>query len=95
MAKKKSSSSSGNGAAGRTPAKKPAAAKAVEFSTDLIGDTAGKVWHSLSSGPQTLAALKKSVDAPGEVVLTALGWLAREGKLSFETNGRSVKVSLR
>ncbi len=61
-----------------------------------IGHVAGDVWGVLSSnGPVTLAALKKDVDAPGDMVIAAIGWLAREDKLEFSTAGRSVKVSLR
>lgn len=72
-----------------------AATKTVGLSGDLIGQTAGQVWTVLSErGGQTVAGLKKSVDAPDELVVAALGWLAREDKLAFETNGRSVTVSL-
>jgi hypothetical protein len=72
-----------------------AATKTVGLSGDLIGQTAGQVWTVLSErGGQTVAGLKKSVDAPDELIVAALGWLAREDKLAFETNGRSVTVSL-
>jgi len=57
---------------------------------------AGDVWGLLvRDGTLTVAAIKKSIDAPGDVVLAAIGWLAREDKLEFLTQGRSVKVSLR
>jgi hypothetical protein len=53
------------------------------------------VWHVLSTdGTKTAAELTKAVAAPAELVAAALGWLAREDKLAFETNGRSVSVSL-
>jgi hypothetical protein len=66
------------------------------LSSEMIGSTAGEVWKVLADrGPQTLASLKKSSDAPDDQVLLALGWLAREDKLAFETNGRTVTVSLR
>ncbi|HMO86685.1 MAG TPA: winged helix-turn-helix domain-containing protein [Lacipirellulaceae bacterium] len=56
---------------------------------------AGDVWHALSTGGgQSVAQLKKSVGAPDELVLAALGWLAREDKLAFDVSGRSVMVSL-
>jgi hypothetical protein len=58
------------------------------FATSGVGATRS------DGGSQTIAGLKKAVDAPDEVVLAALGWLARENKLAFETNGRSVTVSL-
>ena len=60
-----------------------------------IGLVAGDVWHALSTGGgQSVAQLKKSVGAPDELVLAALGWLAREDKLAFDVSGRSVMVSL-
>jgi hypothetical protein len=65
------------------------------ISSEMIGQTAGDIWRVLSErGGQSMAGLKKSVDAPEELILAALGWLAREDKLAFETNGRSVTVSL-
>ena len=61
-----------------------------------IGHVAGDVWGALvRDGSLTVAALKKAVDAPGDVVMAAIGWLAREEKLDFSTQGRSVKISLR
>jgi hypothetical protein len=61
-----------------------------------IGHVAGEIWGLLSTnGDQTLAAIKKSVDAPADVVLAGIGWLAREDKLDFATSGRNVKISLR
>jgi hypothetical protein len=66
------------------------------LSQDEIGAVAGEIWHVLSErGGQNLTSLKKSVNAPGDLVLAATGWLAREGKLEFDTSGRAVKVSLR
>ena len=61
-----------------------------------IGHAAGDVWGALSrKGALTLAAIKKEVKAPGDVVVAAIGWLAREEKLDFDTAGRTVKISLR
>src|SRR5580765_7527544 len=66
------------------------------FSTTEIGHVAGDVWGLLMrEGAQTIAAIKKSIDAPPDLVLAAIGWLAREDKLEFSTQARSVKVSLR
>ena len=67
-----------------------------EFSGIQIGHVAGEVWGLLNSdGAQTLAAIKKSVDAPSDVVMAAIGWLAREEKLDYTTSGRMLKISLR
>ena len=66
------------------------------LSGDAIGEVAGDVWEVLKEeSGQSLAAIKKSIDAPGDVVVAAVGWLAREEKLEFERSGRTVKVSLR
>jgi hypothetical protein len=61
-----------------------------------IGHVAGEVWGALTrKGPLTLAGIKKEVKAPEDVVTAAIGWLAREEKLDFDTAGRTVKISLR
>ncbi len=66
------------------------------LSNEQIGQAAGEVWRVLTENDgQSLAALKKSIDAPADLVVAALGWLAREDKLEFVTSGRSLKVSLR
>jgi hypothetical protein len=66
------------------------------ISSDEIGHVAGEVWGLLhSNGDQTLAAIKKSIDAPADLIVAAVGWLAREGKLNFASDGRTVKLGLR
>jgi hypothetical protein len=67
-----------------------------EMSSVEIGKVAGEVWGILDRhGEFTISALKKEVPAPAELVLAAIGWLAREDKLEFSTAGKSVKVTLR
>ena len=61
-----------------------------------IGHVAGDVWGVLvRDGEMTIAAIKKAVPAPGDIIMAAIGWLAREHKLVFTAQGRSVKISLR
>lgn len=61
-----------------------------------IGETAGLVWHALhENGPLSLAKLTKTVDAPREMILQAIGWLAREDKIEIEETGRGRTISLR
>ena len=61
-----------------------------------IGETAGSVWRALESkGPQSPAALKKNVKASGDLVLMAVGWLAREEKLALEQKGRTLLLRLK
>jgi Winged helix-turn-helix domain (DUF2582) len=93
-------SKSKNGAPreGKTVAAKSKAKTAAkrELTGVEIGHVAGEVWASLDKGgEQTLAAIKKSIPAPAEVVVAAIGWLAREDKLEFVTNGATVKIGLR
>ena len=61
-----------------------------------VGETAGKVWHALSSaGPQTLAQLKKRVNGSGELLSFGLGWLAREDKIEIIPEKKSFRVRLK
>ena len=60
-----------------------------------IGETAGVVWAILNeNGPLSMAKLVKAVGGPRDIVMQALGWLAREDKISIEEDGRSRRVSL-
>lgn len=79
---------------GKTP---PVAKREVGAMTGIeIGHVAGDLWGVLSrKGPSTLVTLKKEVKAPADIVAAAIGWLAREEKLDFDTAGRTVKISLR
>ena len=91
MAKKKSAPS--------TKKKSISTSKSIQqriVSNDGIGVVAGDVWRLLGDqSEQSLTAIKKSIDAPTDVIMAAVGWLAREDKLEFKKIGRTVKVSLR
>ena len=61
-----------------------------------IGETAGVIWERLSNnGDSTIAKLVKEVDQSRDVVMQALGWLAREEKIEIVEKGRSRIVKLR
>ena len=98
MAKKKvvkSAKSSSNGQA-KSPAKVAATTPARALSNEQIGEVAGEVWHMLEGQEgQTVAAVKKSVNAPPDVATAAIGWLAREDKINFVKAGRTMKLTLR
>lgn len=67
-----------------------------EMSDVEIGHVAGTVWDLLTRHDGlTLVALKKEIAAPPDMVMAAIGWLAREDKLEFSSAGRGVKISLR
>jgi hypothetical protein len=70
-------------------------ATATEGCIVEIGEAAGEVWRVLSSkGPLTTAKLIKAVGEPRDLVMQALGWLAREDKIAID-DSRSRVVSLK
>lgn len=70
-------------------------ATAVEPTVSQIGETAGAVWHLLAEqGPLSTAKIVKQLDMPRDLVMQAIGWLAREDKVNIEVS-RSQVVSLR
>jgi hypothetical protein len=69
--------------------------KSILTGVERIGEVSGQVWHCLSSTEsKSYAQLAKEIDAPRDQVMQAVGWLAREGKLTINENGRSRSVSL-
>lgn len=61
-----------------------------------IGEMAGVVWRTLNAnGAMSLTKLVKSVGQPRDMVMQAVGWLAREDKVWIEDQGRSRIISLR
>ncbi len=62
---------------------------------DQIGDAAGKVWHALhKDGSLSIARLVETVELNRDLVMQAIGWLAREGKLHFTETKRGRLLSL-
>ena len=71
-------------------------ATAQHSCVEQIGDTAGAIWHHLNeSGPRTLTQLAKDIDAPRDVIMQAIGWLAREDKLVIDEDRNKKLVALR
>ena len=61
---------------------------------EKIGGNAGLVWGALQNGAQGLKALKKATKLKNEELYLALGWLAREGKLTFEETEAETIIAL-
>ena len=59
-----------------------------------IGANAGLVWGALHNGAQYLKALKKATKLKNDELAFALGWLARENKLSFAEKDGEIVVAL-
>jgi len=60
-----------------------------------IGDAAGTIWQYLDQYGETPLSKLKQGTKPDQILLMELGWLAREGKLSAEKEGRTLKIGLR
>ena len=62
---------------------------------DQIGKTAGAIWEVLRSNDRmALSQLPRAVKEKESVAYQALGWLAREGKIVYETQGKKTYVAL-
>ena len=63
---------------------------------EQIGQTAGAVWRSLSDhGPMSLAKLVDRVGGNRDLIMQAVGWLAREDKVEINETKRGRVVALR
>ncbi|MDD5449202.1 MAG: winged helix-turn-helix domain-containing protein [Candidatus Omnitrophica bacterium] len=61
-----------------------------------IGIVAGEIWHYLDGhGKSSLSDIIKGIDKPKDIALMSIGWLAREGHVIVEKEGRDYKVQLR
>ena len=61
-----------------------------------IGETAGRIWQTLSSeGPQTLAQLKERLNKTSELVHLAVEWLAREDKIELAHEKKGLRIQLK
>ena len=62
---------------------------------DQIGEVAGQIWRELDQhGPLSYAKLVKQTGMPRDVVMHAVGWLAREDKIQIQETSRGRVVSL-
>lgn len=61
-----------------------------------IGITAGEIWHYLDQkGEVSLNDLFKGIERSHEIVLMALGWLAREGHVVLVQVNNDYRIYLR
>lgn len=65
--------------------------------TERIGNVAGLLWNRLrqqNGKGCTISELKKTRGCTPDEVVAALGWLAREGKISVDQDGRRTVLTL-
>ena len=60
-----------------------------------IGSAAGIIWRYLDQhGETSLNKLKRGTKLTDQLLFMGLGWLAREGKLTFVRDKRSLQVAI-
>jgi winged helix-turn-helix protein DUF2582 len=67
------------------------------MNSERIGQAAGAIWTRLHAKGATGLSLTEMKKVPGfsaDEALLGIGWLAREGKLSFQTEGKKAMVKL-
>ncbi len=62
--------------------------------TEKIGTNAGLIWSALENGEQNVKAVKKATKLAEKDLNLALGWLARESKISFREDEGEVFITL-
>lgn len=66
-----------------------------QHSCEAVGVMAGEIWRYLDThGAVTLSKLARDLDAPRDLVMQGVGWLAREDKLTYLAGERFKKVAL-
>lgn len=85
----------------KAPKKATAAApKAVVAEAEIsvherVGLTAGNIWHYLDeNGATPVAKLIRELPEDEKIIQRSIGWLAQEGKLTFDTVDRVETISL-
>lgn len=64
--------------------------------SDSIGSAAGVVWKFLDeNGESSVSKLTKETSLDTKLAQRAIGWLAAEGKLTFDMKGRTEVVALK
>lgn len=63
---------------------------------ELFGVNAGKIWKVLSDSKKamTIQEIMKLGSIKKDDVISGLGWLGKEGKISIETQGKSMSFKL-
>jgi DNA-binding transcriptional regulator GbsR (MarR family) len=60
---------------------------------EKIGSAAGQVWQTLNvKGPMSREQLARSTGISADMVSQAVGWLAREGKLTVDDSSRNLAL---
>lgn len=62
---------------------------------EQIGQTAGAIWQVLQNKDKlALSQVPKAIHEKESLAFQAVGWLAREDKIEFRTEGKTTYVTL-
>ena len=62
---------------------------------EQIGQTAGAIWKVLQTKDKlALSQVPKAINEKESLAFQAVGWLAREDKIEFRTEGKTTYVTL-
>ena len=63
---------------------------------DVIGTAAGTLWAYLNeNGASSATKIAKETGLDAKSLQRAIGWLAKEGKVTIATKGRTESISLK
>ncbi|OUR64772.1 hypothetical protein A9Q79_05625 [Methylophaga sp. 42_25_T18] len=64
--------------------------------SDLVGNAAGVLWNYLNAeGEASISQLTKATELDSKTIHRAIGWLAKEDKLTIALKGRTEMVALK
>jgi len=64
--------------------------------SESIGNVAGQVWQYLNkNGAHAVTKIAKESDIEMKQLQRAIGWLAKEGKITITAKGRTEVISLK
>ena len=80
----------------KAPKKSPAVTTTNITSPELVGLTAGSIWHYLEkNGVTSVAKLVRELPEEEKTIQRSIGWLAQEGKILLNTNNRVETIELK
>ena len=63
--------------------------------SELVGSAAGSIYRYLdNNGATSVAKLVRDIPEDNKLVQRAIGWLAQEGKITLDDNGRTETIGL-
>ncbi|MDE6145475.1 MAG: winged helix-turn-helix domain-containing protein [Muribaculaceae bacterium] len=61
------------------------------MTVEQIGTNAGEVWKAVAEGATSIKTVKKATKLKEKEIFAAVGWLAREGKVTLSEHDQDPK----